>query len=214
MFRWISIACFSAIAAVILLHHLLYPCGYPRRFSAGSIVRKKVHLLTMLFLPQRQSWPSRVLKLAFLLGLLSFIVLLATGFGPLLLGGRLQGWLLMIHATFAPVFIVCGAVIAITGAGRLAFSKGDWKTADPLKQQAYCRLTDSAVGIKTAFWTLLFLSLPLTLTMVLSMLPLFGEDWQNWMFHTHRYCALAFALTAIAAVYMLIRSEARKDLNP
>lgn len=214
MFRWISIICFACVVAAIGLHHLLYPCGYIKRFSLGSLIRKKVHLFTMLFLPQRLNWGGRIAKLAFLLGLLSFAVLFVTGFGPLLLGYRLQGWLLMIHATFAPVFIACGAAIAVLGAGRFVFVKDDLQAAgQAMQKQRCCWLTDSAIGVKAGFWMLLLISLPLTLTMVLSMLPLFGEDWQNWMYYAHRWCALAFSVIAIAELYMLVRMEARNDLN-
>jgi hypothetical protein len=213
MFRWITLACFAAAAGALMLHHLLFPCGYEKRMGLGVFIRKTVHLMTTLFLPQRLNWPGRFLKLAFLLGLLSFLVMLVTGFGPLLLGTRLQGWLLMIHATFAPVLIACAAVIAILGAGRFRFLKKDTQAAMICRKNRCCWLTDSGIGAKAGFWVLLFLSLPLTLTMVLSMLPLFGEDWQNFMFHAHRYIALVFTLTAVMELYMLARMEVRKDLN-
>lgn len=215
MFRWIAMICFAFLVMVILLHHVLFPCGYEKRFSIGSMFRKCIHMVTTLFLPQRLNWPGRFLKLAFLLGLLSFIVLFATGFGPLLFGWRLQGWLLMIHASFAPVLIACAAAAAILGAGRFAFLKKDVEQAAVcrLSPARCCWLTDSGLGAKAGFWMLLFLSLPLTLTMVLSMLPWLGEDWQNFMFHAHRWSALAFALTAMLEFYMLARLEIRRDLH-
>jgi hypothetical protein len=47
--------------------------------------------------------------------------------------------------------------------------------------------------------------------MVVSMLPLFGEYWQDWMFHAHRYSVLVFALTALVELYLLVRWEIRKE---
>ena len=133
-------------------------------------------------------------KIALLFGVLSFCVLGLTGFGPLLLGARLHGYLLMIHATCAPVFIACVAAIAVLGAGRNAFTE-----------------KDARGGIKAGFWSLLVMTLPVTLTMVLSMLPLFGPSGQEFLFHAHRWCALIFVLIAIVELYMLKRVEVLED---
>ncbi|MDH4201917.1 MAG: hypothetical protein OEV87_03400 [Phycisphaerae bacterium] len=192
MFQWISIIGFSVVFAGLFLHHLIFPCGYKPRFTAGSLIRKKVHLLTLLFPEQKLNWPTKFRKLVFVLGLFSFCVLLATGFGPLLCGCRLHGYLLMIHATFAPVFIGCAAIVAILGAGQYCFNKKD-------------------AGTKAGFWVLLALSLPVTLTMVLSMFPLFGTHGQEILLDAHRWSALIFALIAIIELYMLIRMEVLKD---
>lgn len=213
-FRWISIAAFVVVSGCLLLHHLVFPCGYKGRFTLGSLIRKAVHLLTLLFLEQRLGWAGRIRKLAFLLGLLSFGVLLLTGFLPLIFGGKLHGYLLMIHATFAPVFITCGAVVAVLGAGQYAFNKKDAESVPWSRQYNSgpgCWLTDSGIGVKAGFWCLLIISLPVTLTMVLSMLPLFGPNGQEVLFHMHRWCALVFTLVAIIELYILIRIQIRKE---
>jgi hypothetical protein len=175
-----------------------------------------VYLFTLLFLPQKLGPVGRLRNIAFLVALLSFCVLLLTGFGPLLLGCRLHGYLLMIHATFAPVFIACAAFIAITGAGQYAFDKKDiehipspcWKL---FNRADGCWFSDTGIGAKAGFWTLLVLSLPVTLTMVLSMLPLFGTHGQEILFHAHRWSALIFALIAMIELYILIRIGVLKD---
>lgn len=215
MFRTVSLIAFIAVIGGILLHHLLFPCGPGSRFTPSAIIRKKVHLFTLLFLEQSLNWGSRLRKLAFLLGLLSFAVLLLTGFVPMLLGGRLEGYWLMLHATFAPVLIACGAVVVITGAQQYSFRKRDidsltglWKTR---LTRNTCWLSDCSAAPKVGFWLLTTLALPLTLTMVISMTPLFGTEWQEYLFHLHRWFALAFALAAFLTLYVLIREEIRKD---
>lgn len=190
MFQWISIIGFVLVIAGVVLHSLIFPCGYTPRFTLCALIRKKVHLFTLLFPEQKLDWPAKIRKLVFLLGLLGFCVLAATGFGPLLFGARLHGYLLMIHATFAPVFIGAAAIVAILGAGQ--YSKQN-------------------TGAKAGFWALLVLSLPVTLTMVLSMLPLFGTHGQEILFSIHRWSALIFALLAIIELYILIRLEVLKD---
>ena len=214
VFRGFSIIAFVVLLGCLFLHHLIFPCGYKSRFSLGSLIRKMVHLLTLLFLPQKLSWAGRFCKLAFLLGLLTFCVLALTGFGPLVFGGRLQGYLLMIHATFALVFIACAAVVAILAAGRYSFNKADAEAALHICKCGRgegCRLTDKGIGAKAGFWFLLIMTLPVTLTMVLSMLPLFGPFGQEFLFQMHRWCALVFVLAAVTELYMLIRMGVIED---
>lgn len=218
MFRMISMISFLVVLGGLGLHHLIFPCGYVSRFAIGSLLRKKVHLFTLLFLEQKLGWIGRFRKLVFLLALLSFLVLLLTGFGPVLGGSKLQGYLLMIHATFAPVFIACTAVIALLGAGRYVFNKKDAENIPgPIcKKPATtkgCWLTDTGVGVKAGFWFLLAMSLPVTLTIVLSMLPWFGTEWQELMFHAHRWSALGFTLVAIIELYMLARMQILEDIH-
>ena len=151
-----------------------------------------------------------------MLGLLSFALLAITGFGSLFFGYRLEGYLLMVHATFAPVFIGCLAVVAILSAGKYAFSPKDTQMLSsrcPETNVKGCWLTDSGIGARAGFWALLVLSLPVTLTMVLSMLPLFGTKGQAFLFETHRWCALTFALITIVELYILVRMEILKEIN-
>ena len=217
MFRMVSMIGFAVVIGGILLHHLIFACGVGKRFMPGALVRKKVHLLTLLFLEQKLNWGGRFRKLAFLLGLLSFVVLLLTGFLPVLLGGRLHGYWLMLHATFAPVFIACAAVIALTGAQEYCLCKKDgrifltlWKNR---KAERACCLTDNSATPKIGFWLLVTLSLPVTLTMVLSMFPLFGTYGQEVLFQLHRWCTLAFALAAFVELYVVVRKSIRQELG-
>ena len=66
-------------------------------------------------------------SLVYLLALFCFVVLAVTGFYPLLvLGEHISGYLVMIHATFAPVFAICLAVLAVMWASRCRFTYADW----------------------------------------------------------------------------------------
>ncbi len=216
MFQWISIISFVVVLAGILMHSLLFPCGYKPRFSPNTCIRKLVHLFTLIFPVQKLTFWGKIRKLVFLLGLLSFVVLLLTGFSPVFFGCRLEGYWLMIHATFAPVFIGCAAVVALLGAGQYRFNKADCRTVPCIcgrSETNGCWLTDTGIGVKAGFWLLLILSLPVTLTMVLSMMPWFGTDGQEFLYHAHRWSALAFGLTAVVELYMLIRMGIREEFE-
>ena len=202
MFQIISMISFIVILGGIGLHCLIY----------SNEQRSE----TQITLGTCRIGPRYFRKSAFLFGLLSFSVLLFTGFGPLLFGLRLHGYLLMIHATFAPVFIASVAFIAVTSAEQYAFNEIDLEQipcpgCKPGKPTVGCCLTDTGLGAKLGFWILLVMSLPVTLSMVLSMLPLFGPEGQDFLFQAHRWSALIFALTLIAELYILIRMRAIKD---
>ena len=214
MFRMISIIAFVAVLFGIILHHMIFPYGDKKSFFSFSSIRKKGPLYTLLFPEQKLGMAEKICKCVFMLGLLSFAVLAITGFGPLFFGHRLEGYLLMVHVTFAPVFIGCVAVIAILSAGKYAFSRNDVQMLSSRCLETNvkgCWLTDSGIGAKAGFWALLVVSLPVTLTMVLSMMPLFGTKGQAFLFEAHRWCALVFSLVAMIEVYMLIRMEVRTD---
>jgi hypothetical protein len=215
MFRIVSLIVFAAVLGCLVLHYLVFPCGRGRRFTPSALIRKCVHLFTLLFLEQSLNWGGRLRKLAFLLGLLSFIILLLTGFLPLLLGGRLEGYWLMLHMTFAPIFIACAAVVVMTGAERYRLLKKDVEHWAQLRSQQHvqnaCWLTDCTATPKVGFWLLAAISLPLTLTMAVSMTTLFGTEGQQWLFDAHRWCALAFAAAALCELYVLCRQMIRRD---
>ena len=202
MFQIVSMISFIVVLGGIGLHRLVYSNrqGPETHISLGKC----------------RTGPGYFQKLAFLFGLFTFSVLLFTGFGPLLSGLRLQGYLLMIHATFAPFFIASVAFIAVTGAEQYAFNEKDIEQIPcpfrkfPNRVEG-CWLTDTGLGAKVGFWTLLVMSLPVTLSMVLSMLPLFGPKGQDFLFQAHRWSALIFALTLIVELYILIRMRASKD---
>jgi len=129
-------------------------------------------------------------QMILLLGLLSFLILLVTGFAPLVTGVHLQGYGLMTHAIFAPVFISCLAILAVMF----------WPS-------------NTDIGTKVLFWFLLLMSLPLTLSMVLSMFPLFDTDGQVTLLQLHRICTVVFSLALVLEIYMLVRMKATKGLR-
>ncbi|MGD8501287.1 MAG: hypothetical protein PVJ86_11605 [Phycisphaerales bacterium] len=157
--------------------------------------------------------------LVYLLALLCFVVLAVTGFYPLLiLREHISGYPVMVHATFAPVFAVCLAVLAVMWARNCRFAYGDW----PWFQRFVERITlvtspdeeahrvGSGLGQKVAFWLIVFLALPLILSIVLSMFPLFGTHWQGLLLGMHRWTAMVFSLVAIVHTCLLIRVKTRR----
>ena len=200
MFQKISIIAFLVTLACIVLHRIVVPSN---KRLPGNSTNDRLSIIGMLRI------------LVYLAVLFCFVVLAITGFYPtLILGTHITGYLVMVHATFAPVFAVCLAVLAVLWAKRWCFTSGDWPLLERIVRWA--TLADSPVtntygkssglGQKISFWLIIFLALPLILSIVLSMFPLFGTHWQELLLSMHRYAALVFSMVAIVHTYFIIRT--------
>ena len=157
--------------------------------------------------------------LAYLLALVSFVVLVLTGFYPvLILGEHISGYLVMLHVTFGPVLTVCVAILAVMWAGNCRFTAGDWPWFERIVQRITSVKSvekatprkNSGLGQKITFWLIVFLTLPLALSIVISMFHLFGTHWQELLLALHRYIAYVFTIVVIVHTFLLIRSPAKK----
>ncbi|MEE9370579.1 MAG: cytochrome b/b6 domain-containing protein [Sedimentisphaerales bacterium] len=210
MFRIVSVIAFLAVFGGIFAHCVISAVAKGYRWRPIDILKTLVHLFTLLFLKQRLNVVAVLRKLIYLLALLCFVILLITGFYPVLVHGEhLSGYLLMLHATFAPVFAGCLAVLAVMWAHNCRFNRGDW----PWLQRIIHReiASDEAVAEKQGlvqkiyFWLIVVLALPVILSIVLSMFPLFGTKGQEFLLNMHRYSTLLLALVAIIHSYLIIR---------
>lgn len=168
---------------------------------------------------QKQSLVVILRMLVYLVALVCFVVLALSGFYPVLvLGEHISGYLVMLHATFAPVFAICLAVLAVMWAGNCRFAAGDWPWFDRIVQRITsvestpkaAQSKNSCVGQKISFWLIIFLALPLALSIVLSMFHIFGTHWQELLLGLHRCTALVFTVVVIVHTLLLIRTTAKK----
>lgn len=215
MYQTISIVAFAVTAGCLVLNCLISPCKECWRHP----LRKLVQLFTLLFIEQKLSLMGVLRKLVYLLALLCFVVLAVTGFYPtIILGEHISGYLVMVHATFAPIFAICLAVLAVMWARNGCFAQGDWpwfgrivervtlvkSSGEETNYQSPC------LGQKITFWLIIFLALPLILSIIASMYTLFGTYWQELLLAIHRYTALVFALVVIVHTYLVIRTQTKQ----
>ena len=217
MFRTVAVAGFAAAVVAILLHSIVSKpkfddvFGKDRSLRVLDPVRLVVFFKTLLFVEQKWSLVGALRKLVFLLAMFCFIVLAVTGFVPrVIFGSAISGWWLVIHATAAPVFAGCVAVLAVLWADRNRLDKNYW----PLLNRVLHRQPKSAVAperhelkLRICFWIILVLSLPVILSAVVSMFPLFGTHGQNVLLQIHRYCTLLLSLFAIVYLYLAALTE-------
>jgi cytochrome b subunit of formate dehydrogenase len=215
MFRIVSIICFIVCFAGIGAFCAVRPCK-GCGWGGGQVLGRLMYLFLLPFIKWRLSLLGMLKKLVYWLALLCFIVLAVTGFAQrLILGKAISGYWLMLHATCAPVFAVCLALLALMWAPRFVFRWGDWPWLEGLIRR-FIRLEAAAaepagegfnLGQKITFWLIIILALPLILTIVSSMFTFFGTDYQELLLDLHRYTALALALAAIVHIYLMIRTQ-------
>jgi len=96
MFQKISIIASVVTLVFIILHRIVVPSN---KRVPGNSTGDKLSIIGKLRI------------LIYLAVLFCFIVLAITGFYPtIILGQHITGYLVMVHATFAPIFAVCLAV--------------------------------------------------------------------------------------------------------
>lgn len=199
MFRTISIVGFLVTFFGIGICCIVFPCCKKCQWSPVAILKRFVHILAMLPLEQKLSRAGAIRKLVYLLVLLCFLVLVVTGFYPaLVLQKPIYGYWLVLHATFAPVFAICLAVLAVMWAENCIFTKDDW---------LFLRSRGNELLRKICFWLVVLLALPVILSIALSMFKIFGTQGQDFLLQLHRYGALLLALAIIVHTYLTIRSR-------
>ncbi len=222
MFRAVSIIGFVVTFFSIGICCMAFPCCRKCQWSPLAILKRVVRILAMLPLEQKLSPVGAIRKLVYLLALLCFLVLVITGFYPVLvLEESIHGYWLILHTIFAPVFVICLAILAVMWAENYSFNKNDWplmgkifggKTVNDtdIKKSCQERSRGNILLQKICFWLIIFLALPVILSIVLSMLPLFGTEGQELLLQLHRYSALLLALVVIVHTYLVIRSQMDK----
>ena len=215
MFAIVSIIVFLVVLGGICAHCVISSAVKGHRCRPMDIFKTLVHLFTLLFLEQKLTFVGVIRKLVYLLALLCFVILLITGFYPVLVRGeQLSGYLLMLHATFAPVFAACLAALAVMWADNCRFYRSDWPWL--------CRIVCSEAANKEpaaprrtllqriCFWLIVILALPVILSAVVNMFPLFGTTGQEFLLDAHRYSALLLSLVIIVHTYLVIQAELRQ----
>jgi len=144
----------------------------------------------------------------------AFLILLAlSGFAPvLLMGAHVSGMLLVLHVTIAPLFALSLCALALFWAHRLRFNRSDLQVVRDIRHHATPEEEPlTRFMLKCGFWTILLLSLPLMLTIILSLFPIFGTEGEAMLIRLHGYSALLLLLAAVAEIHLTFVFMARKE---
>jgi len=217
MFRSVAITGFIVVIAGAILHFIMSKPKFDDVFGKDRFLRildplrLVLFFISLLFVEQKWSLVGVLRKLLFLLAILCFIVLVVTGFAPIIFTGKsITRWWLMIHATFAPIFAACLAALAVLWADKNRLDKNYWpwlnlalkrqpKSITPPEKYELC--------LKISFWVILLLSLPMILSAILGTFPFFNTYWQGVLLQIHRYSTLLLSLFVIIYLYLAAITE-------
>jgi cytochrome b subunit of formate dehydrogenase len=145
---------------------------------------------------------AMVRKMVYAVAVLCFFILAGTGFAPILFAGdHLTGILLVIHVTVAPLFALSLSAAALLWAHSQRFNEDDWRVVRHLGDSGLREKT-IRFATKVGFWLILLLSLPLMLTVILELFPLFGTEGEAFLIRLHGYSALSLMLVALGHIYL------------
>lgn len=177
-------------------------------------------------------WREYFRKSLYLLTAGLMLLLAITGFIPILLfGDHVSGFLLVIHVTAAPLFALSLSALTLFWAHRMSFREADWHTLKALVRRVGRgperhdpvgpdREALVSFALKAGFWMILTLSLPLMLTIIFGLFPLFGTEGEALLIRLHGYSALLLLLAALTDLYLTIitlermRASFHKESKP
>ena len=140
--------------------------------------------------------PLRTIDRAlYLITITLFAILAVTGFSStLLFGEHLTGALLIIHVTVAPLFAVSLSGLAVLWANRMRI---DILPSEGTQPGGWFR-------VKAIFWSVLVLALPLMLSIILGLFPLFGTDGEEILISVHGYSALLLCCLVLLQIFVVL----------
>ena len=132
------------------------------------------------------------------LGLTGFLQVIFTGSSP-------SGVLLLIHMIAAPLFALVLAAASLLWSHDQQIREADL----PLLGQAVRTRTlygaaSLAAIARALYWLILLLALPLLLSIILSLFPLFGTEGEECLIGLHGYSAVALVAAALLHGYICI----------
>lgn len=139
-----------------------------------------------------------------------FLALIVTSFYPVLTQQALEGWLLMIHVGLSPLFFLSLLAALIVWGEDCCYGKVDceWlgkRLRNPCGDPAGLPGTGRFDPLqKTYFWLAGVLGLALLVTMLLSMVPLYGTEGQEILLRIHRWCALLLLVLTVLHAYRTV----------
>ncbi len=171
LFRQILPYAFVGVVVIVVLHFVIAMI-----FRGAPSERKKWNLWDILIY----------------LGTVACVVLLgATSFVEVIRHGELGGWALFFHMCGAGALTAMLPILALSWAHYNQFGVS---AASPLPPKFYWLP-------KLMFWLILASGLVVTMTMLISMLPIFGSDGLHVLLDIHRYSGLVVVLALVVHLY-------------
>ncbi len=213
MFRLVSFLVFAGIIAGLVWavrSQLIQVAGTKQRLrQQGQSLLDALRQIRSMPLPAILSI-SR--KAFYFLTVLCFLVLAITGFLPVVIwGSPISGLPLILHVTLAPLFAISLTVVTVFWAYHHRFNRSDWQRLLQWirKEKSTVLQANPNVWQKICFWLIVVLSVPVLISVILSMYPLFGTAGQKFLLHLHGYTALLMLIVVVGHSYLLLSTTQR-----
>ena len=138
---------------------------------------------------------------------LTLLCLAGTGLAPnLIVGGKLEGWLLMLHVGAGGGFLVFLLLMVVFWAEDCRFRGHDaeWREAARTRPRDPAPAGRFDAGQKVTFWAAVVLGLLTTVSIMVSMLPIFSPEGLEVLRDIHRYGGLVLGLFGYTHVYQTV----------
>ena len=138
-------------------------------------------------------------KVLYRITALLFLILVISGFFPVLIFGQsLSGSLLIVHVTTAPIFVLFFTLSLLFNAHSQQFNLNDWNYVSQAETEQKLSMRHRLVfWRKVCFWLFAVISLPAILSVIISMYPLFGTGWQVAMLNLHQFSVLVLLIVSM-----------------
>lgn len=155
------------------------------------------------------SAPERLralMRFFYLATLFSVLILAVTGFVPVIFGQAVVNFALILHLVLAPLFAIGITALALFWAQRHRFNEQDWKQMQQELKGGPRRaaLAQPNVWQKACFWLSVLLAVPVIVSTVLMMSPLYGTAGQEWLLHLHGYAGMLLLIVAVLHAYSVL----------
>ncbi len=140
--------------------------------------------------------------LVYVCGATCCALLVLSGFGPMIITQEpITGYVMLLHVGLAGFFTVCVALFALFSSTRHIFTKPDQLLLRYMllgnQDSRITASTSAGFWMKICYWLMLIVSLPLMLSIALSMFPLFGPEAQETLRCLHIYSAFLMILMIV-----------------
>jgi len=158
------------------------------------------------------STPARLdalMRFFYLATLAGVLILAITGFVPVIFGYHAANFALMIHMILAPLFAIGITALALFHAERHRFNQNDWQRLRQWfrREKSAAPRENPELWQKLCFWLSVLLSVPILVSILLIMYPIFDTRAQETFLHWHGYAGLLLLAIVVLHAYLILSNK-------
>jgi hypothetical protein len=216
MFRILSILVIGGVLTVLARDAKRRFGSWP---AARQVLRSGMKAAFVIRQNKSEGWVPRTLaearKSSYLLAMILAAVLATTGFLQVIVtGSHLSGTLLLVHIVAAPLFALTLAAVSLLWSHDQQIREQDLPVLRELVRTGTVTGDNGLAALaRVLYWVVMVLALPLILSIILSLFPLFGTEGETTLIGLHGYSALVLVVVTLLHGYILILQPTNRTHN-